>query len=97
MAVRITCINKDNGDHENPHIAIQRLGWINPENNETGSSTRIEMFKFLQQGGTAFVQDARGIRAHLVAKTSAHGNPYVQTVADQTPSDNLLRLPECRE
>lgn len=96
MAVRITCISKDNGHHENPHVAIQRLGWVNPQNNESGSSTRIEMYNFVQQGGTAYVQDAVGNRAHLVAKTSAHGTAYVQTVADQTPTDNLLRLPECR-
>lgn len=33
MAIRITCINKDNGDHENPNLAITHLGWINEADN----------------------------------------------------------------
>lgn len=96
MAIRITCINKDGGDHENPHIAISCFGWINPENGESGASTRLEMHMWVRNGGRAYVQDARGNRAFLVAKTSPQGNPYVRTVADGTLTDNLLVLPECR-
>ena len=96
MAIRITCINKDGGNHENPHVAISRFGWMNPDNGETGASTLVEMHKWVTNGGRAYVEDARGNRAYLVAKTSNYGNGYVQTVADGTPTDNLLRLPECR-
>jgi hypothetical protein len=96
MAVRITCINKDGGNQEDPHVAISRLGWTNPDNGKSDTSTRVEMHNWVRDGGQAYVQDAAGHRAYLVAKTSPHGNPYVQTVADGTPTDNVLRLPECR-
>jgi hypothetical protein len=29
MSIRITCITKAAGDHENPFVAISRLGWVN--------------------------------------------------------------------
>ena len=96
MSIRITCINKDDGNHENPHVAISRFGWINPGTGETGSSTRLQLYSWVKdKSGVAFVQDNRGNLAYLVAKVSARGNPYLQTVADGTPTDNLLRLPEC--
>lgn len=95
MAVRVTCINKDGGNHENPHVAISRLGWTDPGTGRADKSTRLEMYEFVRKGGEAYVEDRLGNRAYLVAKVSAHGNPYVQTVADNTPTDNLLRLPEC--
>lgn len=96
MAVRVTCINKDGGNHDNPHVAIAFLGWTNPSDGKSGKSSRIEMHKWVKEGGQAYVQDAYGNKAYLVAKVSTNGNPYVQTVADGTPTDNLLRLPECR-
>jgi hypothetical protein len=95
VAIRITCISKEAGRHEDPHVAISFLGWVNPENGERGKSTRIDVHTWVSQGGKAFVQDSRGDRAYLVARTSAHGNPYVQSIADGILTDNLLRLPEC--
>ena len=98
MAVRIICINKDHGHHDNPHVAISRLGWINEQDNEAGSSARIDMYNWLtQQGGVAYVVDHLGNRAYLHGNISPRGNPYVQTDADGTPTDNLLWLPECRD
>jgi hypothetical protein len=29
MSIRITCITKAGGDHENPYVAISRLAWVN--------------------------------------------------------------------
>jgi hypothetical protein len=96
MAVRITCINKAQGHHEEPHVAISMLGWINESDNQTGKSTREQVHEWVNQGGQAFVRDAQGNVAYLIAKVSAHGNPFVQTVADGRPTDNLLYLSECR-
>ena len=96
MVVRVTCINKDAGNHENPHVAIAFLGWTNLGSGESGRTSRIEMHKWVKDGGQAYVQDGYGNKAYLVAKMSPKGNPYVQTLADGTPTDNLLRLPECR-
>lgn len=96
MAVRITCIKKAGGYHEDPHVAISELGWTNEQNGQSGRSTRIEMYNFVKGGGEAFVRDRAGNTAYLVAKLSRNGNPYVQTVADGKPTDNLLKLDECR-
>jgi len=96
MAVRIICINKENGYHDDPHVAIEYLGWTNEATGESGKSTRLVVYDWLKnKGGVAFVKDRFGNKAYLVPKVSRNGNPYVQTVADNTPTDNLLRLPEC--
>ena len=95
MTVRVTCINKDGGFHENPHVAISRFGWRNPQTNEAGFSEREPMWRFVTDGGEAYVQDAAGNAAWLQARTSQHGTHYLQTVADGKLTDNLLYLNEC--
>jgi Protein of unknown function (DUF3892) len=95
MSIRITCINKANGHHEDPHVAIEYLGWANETNGNQGKSTRLEIYNWLKEGGQAYVKDRFGNKAYLVPKVSWSGNPFVQTVADNTPTDNLLQLPEC--
>jgi hypothetical protein len=83
MAVRITCIDKAGGHHEDPHVAISTFGWLNETDGQTGRSTRIEMYDWItQKGGTAYVRDRFGNVAYVVGKVSAWGNPFVQTVAD---------------
>ena len=97
MAIRITCINKAGGDHENPHQAISYLGWTNPQTGDTGKSTRLEIYDWIKnRNGVAYVEDRYGNKAYLVTKVSPSGTCYVQTIADGTPTDNLLNLPECR-
>jgi len=95
MATRITCISKDSGNHENPYVAISLLGWTDDATGKQGRSTRIQMCQFIKDGGYAYVQIGN-TQAWLTAEVSAHGNPYVKTVADGTRIDNLLTLPECR-
>lgn len=41
MSVKITCIKKDNGNHENPNLAITDLGWIEDGTGKTGKSRRL--------------------------------------------------------
>lgn len=96
MSVRITCINKDVGDHHDPHEAISHLGWINEFDKETGKSTRVGMVKFIEGGGQAYTKDGFGNVAYLVVYISRAGNKYVKTVADGKETDNLLSLPECK-
>ena len=96
MSVRITCINKSNGYHQNPYTAIETLGWIEDGTNTTGRTERLVMFEWVLKGGIAYVLDARNNRANLIAATTALGTKYVKTVADETKSDNLLQLPECK-
>jgi hypothetical protein len=97
MSIRITCIKKDNGYHENPHVAISELGWVEDGTNETGRSTRIRIYDWIKnEGGVAYVTDSIGDKAYVTTAISASGTKYVKTIADNTTADNLLKLPECR-
>jgi calcineurin-like phosphoesterase len=97
MSVRITCIKKDGGNHENPYLAISTLSWIEDGTNSTGTSTRKQMYDFLVvTKGTAYVQDNMGNKANLKGALSEKGNEYVKTYSDNVTSDNLLKLPECK-
>ena len=97
MSVRITCIKKDSGNHENPHTAISYLGWINEDTQATGRNTRVEMYDWIKdQGGVAYVKDLKGNKAFLIAEKTTNGTKFVRTKPDSTKDDNLLMLPECK-
>lgn len=95
MAVRVVCINKDNGHHYDPHEAITHLGWINESTNKSDKCTRVEMVKFIEGGGKAYTKDSAGNVAYLEV-FSRSGIKYVKTVADGKETDNLLYLVECK-
>lgn len=96
MSVRITCISKAGGDHENPHVAISNLGWINEENNQRGTSTRLEMYDWIKEkSGAAYVHDAAGNQVMVGTAETQRGTKYVRTYRDKVWTDNLLALPEC--
>jgi hypothetical protein len=96
MSVKITCINKDGGDHYDPHLAITDLGWVNEKTNAKGKSTLSEMIKWIENdSGVAYTKDAYGKLAYLVVRVSRYGNKYVRTVADGRDTNNLLELKEC--
>lgn len=95
MSIKITCIKKNDGFHENPYTAIESQGWINETNSSTGLTTREAMFNWVKEGGVAYVYDAYGNKAQLTTAISPKGTKFVKTVPDNTTSDNLLKLPEC--
>ena len=95
MSIKITCIKKDLGHHDNPHVAISTLGWINEQTSNTGKSTRMEIYDWLLTGGNAYVYDNIGNKAKLITAQSSNGTKYVKTESDNTTADNLLKLPEC--
>lgn len=95
MSVRITCINKAGGHHENPHEAISFLGWINEQTRETGKASRLVMYDWIKGGGEAYVRDAYGNTVRVGTAVTFLGTKYVRTYADRTWTDNLLSLPEC--
>lgn len=95
MSIRITCINKAGGFHEDPHEAIQTLGWVNEQTNVAGRNSREEMHEWVKGGGLAVVV-AGASRAPLIAVVNLRGTKYVKTKPDATTKDNLLKLPECR-
>lgn len=96
MSVKIICINKDNGNHYNPHEAIQKFGWLNESTRETGYATMRDMVKFLEDGNHAYVVSKLNptLKAFLYVN-EREGRKFVQTAADGKWSDNLLQLPEC--
>jgi hypothetical protein len=97
MTIRITCINKAGGWHDDPHCAISDLGWVNDADGKTGKSTRIQVYDWLKANSAnlAYVKDARGNTAYLYPRENARGTKFVQTYADKTWTDNLLALREC--
>ena len=96
MAIRITCIKKDNGYHENPHIAISDLGWVNDSDGAVGNSTRVQIYDWIIAGGVAYVVDSFGNRANILTAISPRGTKFLRTTADNTITDNLLNLQECK-
>jgi hypothetical protein len=97
MGIRITCINKAGGWHDDPHCAISDLGWVNDADGKIGKSTRIAVYEWLKENSAhqAYVQDSYGNLAYLYPRENSGGTKFVQTYADKTWTDNLLALPEC--
>lgn len=93
MDIRVDCINKQ--PRENTHEAIQFLGGPNPNGVGRWRMSRTEVIKWIRDGHTFYTLDAYGRRANLQIRKSASGNEYVQTVADNAWTNNLLSLPEC--
>ena len=96
MAVKVTCIKKTIGNHENPHVAISNFGWINEETNKTGNSTRIQIYDFIKTGGIVYVNDKTGKSINLIALETSIGTKYVKTPPNDSKVDNLLSLEECK-
>jgi hypothetical protein len=97
MSIKITCITKSAGNHENPYIAISKIGWVDESNsNNKGINTREEMFEWVAKGGEAFVYNKSGtFKSKLITATSSRGTRYVKTIPDSTENDNLLKMDEC--
>jgi hypothetical protein len=86
--VKITAIHMVGSEH---HQHIAEMQWINPETGATGTSSREAMVEFVRNNpGQAYVQGPTE-RAFLRVREATP--PYVQTVADNTWTDNLLALP----
>ncbi len=94
LEVQIICINKDRGNHANPHEAISHYGWVN-SSGKRGKTNRSKMVSWLEKGNQAYVEDKYGNRAYCHIRESIHGNKFLQTAADGKYNNNLLSLPEC--
>lgn len=96
MSIRIICINKAGGKHDDPHEAITRLYWVDEE--PTGKQafiSREDLHDWLNAGGKAFVHED-GARAPVIPFVSRSWKKCVKTRPDSTKKDNLLNLDECR-
>lgn len=95
MSVRITCINKDGGNHDNPHEAINYYGWLNESSNKTGRTDRQTMVNWVKKGNKSYVKDSYGNTAYCEVRKSSKGTEFLQTYADGKYTNNLLSLQEC--
>lgn len=95
MSIRITCITKSNGNHENPHEAVQYYGWVEDGTGKHARTDRQTMVKWVLEGVDAYVKDYAGRIAWCFVNKSRNGTLFLQTHADGKPTDNLLSLPEC--
>jgi hypothetical protein len=97
MTIRITCIKKSGGYHQDPHHAIESVGWISDDTGKHGTSDRLTIYDWIKnKKGSAYVQDAQKNRASVGTRENTNGTKYLQTHADKIWTDNLLSLPECR-
>jgi len=97
MTIRITCINKDGGNHENPNVAISHLGWTEDSSNKSGKTTRLQIYDWIKnQNVKAYVRDGDGNTAWVGTAETAAGTKYLRTYSNGVWTDNLLSLLECR-
>lgn len=97
MAVRIVCINKDGGNHYDPHEAISHYGWLDESKNERGKSTREVMVDYIEnKNGQAYVIDSSARKVYCYVRKSSNGIKFLQTYSDNRYTNNLLELPECK-
>jgi hypothetical protein len=95
MAIRIVCINKAAGQHENLYVAISHLGWQEYGTAAAGKWTRERLYDWIEyERGEAFVESV-GSKVRVMTAVTARGTKYVKTQPNNTENDNLLRLPEC--
>jgi len=97
MIVRIVCINKDNGNHDNPHEAIANYGWVDDaDQSNSGKASRLKMVEFLKEdeNNKAYVKNGDD-KAYCYVRENKYGTKFLQTVTDRKWDDNLLRLGEC--
>jgi len=90
VAIRITATRLTGGVQ---HEHISHLWWVNPANNNAGSSTRAAIVDWVEAGGRAFVQEARTPRSVVAIVTPERGSKYLRTHADGVWNNNLLSLP----
>ena len=94
MAIRIVCIKKDNGNHDNPYEAISHYGWIEDGTKKNDVTNRQTVVGWVENGIRAYVSSSEGTVDCYVNKSRA-GTKFLQTSADSRSSNNLLNLPEC--
>ncbi len=94
MIVQIICIKKAGGNHQNPHEAISHYHWLGDPKVPSGwIYSREHMVRFLEAGNAAYVSDGPN---KAYCKIVNNGRiKFLQTYSNETPTDNLLSLPEC--
>jgi Protein of unknown function (DUF3892) len=74
---------------------ITHLRWEEIGTNNSSIWTRAQMVQWIDNGGTAKVNNLFGIDPEVRTVHPQNAPAYVQTKPDNTPTDNLLNLPPC--
>lgn len=91
MRYKIIGIHKDNGDHYDPHEAIDAYIYDGSDGKEY-YKMRPQMVGALKSGDTAYVPSPAG---DAECQVRSNGRiEFLQTVADGKYTNNLLELPE---
>lgn len=88
--VEITAIRMTPGGTRHEHI--EQVRWRNVTSGKTDSSTVSTMVGWIDRGGRAAVGSGQARARVVVVRPSNHA-PYLRTVADGVPTNNLLHLP----
>jgi Protein of unknown function (DUF3892) len=92
VAREIIAIRLKDGGNRPSHIV--HLWWKTKDGSGAqGDGTRLELAKWIEDGGKAFVIGG-GRRADVEVDTTGAGVKYVRTVPDDSKLDNLLALPK---
>jgi len=75
---------------EDSHEHIQGVAWVNPANNERGTSNLQAMVTWLRGGGEATVTVGDSTEQVQVVEGSS---PYIRAFSGGTPTNSLLALP----
>lgn len=99
IEIQITGIRKDNGNHDNPHEAVEYYRWYELASGEQSITDRKTVVSWLDNGinGSpvqAYVEQVQP-RAYCYVNESRYGTRFLQTHSDSVISNNLLSLPEC--
>lgn len=76
------------------HHHLGTFWWVDDTNAKTGHMTRLEAHTFVANNpGQVYVREGSAT-VKVVAYHNNAGTKWIQTVADGTPTDNLLTLAE---
>lgn len=93
----ITAIVKDNGDHYDPHEAVEAYRWYQPSSGKTALADRAKMVAWMENGfnGSKVVAYVEQVKPRAYCFVNRHGNgpKFLQTKPDAVKGNNLLELP----
>lgn len=92
MRYRIVGVNKDNGNHDNPHEAIRAYIYEDADRN-LRYYYRQTMVDKLKAGDSAYAHHSQYGDAECYVRSNGH-TEFLQTVSDGKYSNNLLSLHE---
>lgn len=84
----ITAIRMSPGGTGLQHI--ERVRWRDPATHQTGDDSRASMVAWIDGGGDARVQSSPSDVKVQVVRANP---PYLRTLPNDSPNDNLLKLP----